>query len=95
VGQDLLLRALVRAQAAIYQVGRTPSALAEPPASPAEVRRWQWCDLRNRVGVLRIAFAYVVVDWRGQLRPVWRHHADPQQPAGIGGDRDRSADRVA
>jgi hypothetical protein len=45
-------------------------------------------------GVLRTAFAQVVVDWRGQLHPVWRHR-DDQRPLGIGGDRDTSANRVA
>lgn len=95
VEQDLLLRALVRAHTALYQVGRNPSALAAPPASHAEVRRWQWCDPRDRAGMLRTAFAYVVVDWRGQIHPVWRHYGDPQDPTGIGGDRDTSAGRVA
>ncbi len=95
VEQGLLLRALVRAHTALYQVGRTPAALDAPPASHAEVRRWQWCDPRDRAGMLRTAFVYVVVDWRGQLHPVWRHHSDPQDPTGIGGDRDTSTGRVA
>jgi hypothetical protein len=95
VEQDLLLRALVRAHAALYQVGRTLARLDGPPVSPAEVRRWQWSDPRDRAAMVRTAFEYVVVDWRGQHHPVRRHHGDPQGPAGIGGDRDTSADRVA
>ncbi|HEX6075198.1 MAG TPA: zinc ribbon domain-containing protein [Micromonosporaceae bacterium] len=95
VEQDLLLRALVRARLALYQVGRTLARLDGPPVSRAEVRRWQWCDPRDRAGMLRTAFGYVIVDWRGQLNPVWRHRAERERHTAIGGDRDAFACRVA
>ncbi|MGH8877914.1 MAG: hypothetical protein ACRD0P_11310 [Stackebrandtia sp.] len=71
--QDLLLRALVRAHATLYGVGRHGPRLV---VSAEEVRRWQWCDLSDRRAVLHAAFVRVVVDPDGEVNPVWRHETE-------------------
>ncbi|MGH8877055.1 MAG: hypothetical protein ACRD0P_06925 [Stackebrandtia sp.] len=72
--QDLLLRALVRAYAALHGVGRPGSG--SPVASAEEVRRWQWTDLSDRRAVIETAFLYVTVDADGEPHPRWRHQTD-------------------
>ncbi|MQA25658.1 MAG: hypothetical protein GEU94_09320 [Micromonosporaceae bacterium] len=86
--RKLLLRALVRAYAALYRIGRRGpmvfDGLAPEPRTPddgvavsvEEARRWQQCAPLNRRGMLRVAFLRVDIDEHGQARPVWRHRTD-------------------
>lgn len=90
VEQDLLIRAMVRAYVALYQVGRTPheeadtatpwGAVGQLNASAAERRRWNQCDLSDRRALLRTAFVQVLIDEAGQIHPVWRHEAQDPAP---------------
>ncbi|MQA24898.1 MAG: hypothetical protein GEU94_05380 [Micromonosporaceae bacterium] len=97
--RSLLLRALVRAQVALYGIGRpSPILLAglapgaqEPgdggEVSPEETRRWQQCAPLNRRGMLRAAFVRVDLDEYGRARPVWRHRGGDAAPGGGRGPR--------
>lgn len=88
VEQDLLIRAMVRAYVALYQVGRHASACDEAwgaagqlDVTRAEQTRWRECDVTDRRALLSAAFASVLVDEHGQAHPQWRHEADePEAP---------------
>ncbi|MGH3660861.1 MAG: hypothetical protein ACRDTQ_03245 [Micromonosporaceae bacterium] len=49
------------------------------PATVAEVRRWEGCDLGDRRAVLRLAYTRIEIDREGVIHRRWRHHSETGQ----------------
>ncbi|MGH3663748.1 MAG: hypothetical protein ACRDTQ_18075 [Micromonosporaceae bacterium] len=78
-----MLGALIRAHAVLYGVGRGPVVFRAPdlivdhgvslPATVAELRRWERCDIGDRRTVLRVAYTRIEIDREGVIHRRWRH----------------------
>ncbi|MGH3662394.1 MAG: hypothetical protein ACRDTQ_11125 [Micromonosporaceae bacterium] len=89
VEQAALLGALIRAHAVLYGVGRGPVVFRAPdlivdhgvslPATVAELRRWEGCDLADRRAVLRVAYTRIDIDRQGVICRKWRHQSETGQ----------------
>ncbi|MGH3713993.1 MAG: hypothetical protein ACRDT4_11115 [Micromonosporaceae bacterium] len=57
----------------LHRIGATSSA---PVVSAEEMERWRECEPTDRRAMLNVAYLAVHVTEAGQVRPVWRHHAE-------------------
>ncbi|MGH3742247.1 MAG: hypothetical protein ACRDT1_13075 [Micromonosporaceae bacterium] len=84
--QAALLGALIRGHAVLFSIGRDPIVIGAPdtlagcdssPASAAERRRWERCEISDRRAVLRAAYTRLEIDERGVIHRIWRHRSSP------------------